>query len=227
MTRPGRVGWWAVAAIAAGGLLLSLVTLVRPAAPTLQVEAARGPASVTQPESTAAPLPSEPAGRRVVSRRPAVLPASGAAGSARPAGLRVPAVGVDVRVVPVGVEPSGEMELPDDPGVVGWYRFGPRPGEGVGSAVLAGHVDSERYGVGPLAALGGTRPGDRVLVRLGPRWVDYRVDSVEQLDRRALPAAVFARTGPERLRIITCTGPYLPEAGGYQQNLVVTAVPTG
>ncbi len=62
-----------------------------------------------------------------------------------------------------------------------------------------------------------TRPG---------RVRSYRVDSIERFDQQALPAAVFARTGPERLRLVTCTGPYLPEAGGYQQNLVVTAVPT-
>ena len=53
----------------------------------------------------------------------------------------------------------------------------------------------------------------------------YRVDSIERFDRQALPATVFTRTGPERLRIVTCTGPYLPDEGGYQQNLVVTAVP--
>jgi hypothetical protein len=53
----------------------------------------------------------------------------------------------------------------------------------------------------------------------------YRVDSIERFDRRALPAELFARTGPERLRLVTCTGPYVVEAGGYQQNLVITAVP--
>jgi sortase (surface protein transpeptidase) len=108
---------------------------------------------------------------------------------------------------------------------VGWYRFGPAPGD-PGSVVLAGHVDSRRYGVGPLARLDGVGAGDRVVVGLasGVRRT-YRVDSVERFDRRALPAEVFARTGPERLRIVTCTGPYLEDAGGYQQNLVVTALP--
>ena len=118
------------------------------------------------------------------------------------------------------------MRLPDDPRVLGWYRFGPAPRSGAGSVVLAGHVDSREYGVGPLARLSGVRAGDVVEVGLGPgRRSSYRVDSVERFDRQALPAAVFARTGPERLRIVTCTGPYLPEQGGYQQNLVVTAVP--
>lgn len=92
--------------------------------------------------------------------------------------------------------------------------------------VLAGHVDSRRFGVGPLADLRGIAVGDRVEVATGSGSVrPYRVDSIETFDRQALPADVFARTGPERLRLVTCTGPYLPQAGGYQQNLVVTAVP--
>ena len=48
---------------------------------------------------------------------------------------------------------------------------------------------------------------------------------VRRYDRQALPEELFARTGTERLRIITCGGDYLPDEGGYQQNLVVTAVP--
>ena len=92
--------------------------------------------------------------------------------------------------------------------------------------VLAGHVDSRRFGVGPLADLQAIDVGDRVEVVTGPGGTRiYRVDSIERFDRQALPAEVFARTGPERLRLVTCTGPYLPEAGGYQQNLVVTALP--
>ena len=140
--------------------------------------------------------------------------------------MRVPALGLDAAVRPVGVGGERQMRLPDDPRVLGWYRFGPVPGDR-GSVVLAGHVDSRRFGVGPLVALQTIGVGDRVEVVTGPdRTRTYRVDSIERFDRQALPAAVFARTGPERLRLVTCTGPYLPEAGGYQQNLVVTAVPT-
>jgi hypothetical protein len=93
--------------------------------------------------------------------------------------------------------------------------------------VLAGHVDSRRFGVGPLSRLQ-TIEVDALIAVAGRsgRVRTYRVDSIERFDRQALPAAVFARTGPERLRLVTCTGPYLPEAGGYQQNLVVTAVPS-
>jgi sortase (surface protein transpeptidase) len=79
--------------------------------------------------------------------------------------------------------------------------------------------------VGPLADLQEVEVGERVEVVTSDGVRPYRIDSIERFDRQALPAAVFSRTGPERLRLVTCTGPYLPDAGGYQQNLVVTAVP--
>ena len=118
------------------------------------------------------------------------------------------------------------MRLPDDPRVLGWYRFGRRPGGGrVGGARRPRRLPRvRRRAAGPTA---GVRAGDGVEVGLGPgRGSSYRVDSVERFDRQALPAAVFARTGPERLRIVTCTGPYLPEQGGYQQNLWSPPSPT-
>jgi hypothetical protein len=143
-----------------------------------------------------------------------------------PVQLRAPAIGLSASVDAVGVETDGQMRLPRDPRRLGWYRFGPPPGARTGSAVLAGHVDSAAYGVGPLARLVELRPGDTVSVRLASgRWRRFRVDSIEGFEREALPDPVFARTGPARLRLVTCTGPYLPEQGGYQENLVVTAVP--
>jgi sortase (surface protein transpeptidase) len=118
------------------------------------------------------------------------------------------------------------MALPADPEVLGWYRFGPAPGAGTGSVVLAGHLDSERYGLGPLVGLREVEVGDRLRVtRADGTARRYAVVDVRRYDRQALPEELFARTGPERLRIITCGGEYLPDAGGYQQNLVVTAVP--
>lgn len=232
MTRLGRSTWWAVATAAAAGLLLSLVVVTR-GGELVEVREVRGEAALSAPSA----VPSgaggggrvDPSGRPVrpaVQRADASLAAHAARRTAAPLRVRVPAIGLDADVRPVGVGGDRQMRLPDDPRVLGWYRFGPSPGDD-GSVVLAGHVDSRRFGVGPLVALQTVEVGTEVQVVTGPGRVrTYRVDSIERFDQQALPAAVFARTGPERLRLVTCTGPYLPEAGGYQQNLVVTAVPT-
>ncbi len=224
MTRLGRWAWGMVLTAAVGGLLLSLVTLTTaPDRAPRPVAEVRGPAAVVVdvgPRDTTASQP-----RRRVARSSAALPDADRT-SPRPVALRAPDIGLSAAVGPRGVGADGQMRLPRDPGRLGWYRFGPAPGSGAGSAVLAGHVDSATYGVGPLARLAELRPGDTVEVRLASgRWRRFQVDSIQSFEREALPATVFTRSGPERLRLVTCTGPYLPEQGGYQENLVVTAVP--
>ena len=119
------------------------------------------------------------------------------------------------------------MRIPRDARRVGWYRFGPRPGGGAGSVVLAAHVDSRTQGLGAFYPLRDTDPGDRVTVLTdGGRWSTYRVVARELFQKRALPLEdLFRRDGREVLTLITCGGPYLADAGGYQDNVVVSTVP--
>jgi hypothetical protein len=201
-----------VAVITATGLaLLVVVALVwpRPGTRPIHREPGPGPAAA------------------VVGTSDARLRAEDPGTVALPVRVAMPSTGIAAPLRPVGVAGDGQMELPPDPRTMGWYRFGAVPGEpGRGSVVLAGHLDSERFGLGPLVRLRDLRPGDPVQVTLedGTRR-SYRVTSLERFDRRALPASVFSRTGPERLRMVTCGGEYDADAGGYQQNLVVTAAP--
>ena len=56
--------------------------------------------------------------------------------------------------------------------------------------------------------------------------IDYRVTSVERITKSALPVdRLFAPDVDHRLVIVTCGGRYLPEAGGYEDNIVVIAEP--
>lgn len=129
--------------------------------------------------------------------------------------------------MPVGVTPDGQAEVPSDGGVVGWYRFGPPPGAPAGSAVLVGHVDTADGRLGQFAKLTRADPGDRIVVeRGGGSATAYRVTEVAKVPKGRLPAAdVFRRDGPARLVLVTCGGAYDRAAGGYQANLIVTAVP--
>lgn len=146
---------------------------------------------------------------------------------APPRRLVVGSVDIAMPVLATGVTADGQMELPADPSQVGWYRFGALPGNPEGSAVLGGHVDSVRYGTGPLARLAQVREGARVTVTSGAgQRLGYRVISVERISKAALPVdRLFDPTGPHRLVIVTCGGRYLPAAGGYEDNIVVIAEP--
>lgn len=232
MTRLGRALWSAVAVAAVTGLLLSLVVLTRPTAdpaPAAEVlgraSVASGPAAQSTGREPRAVLRAGTAPAPRVRRSSAALGDLPAPRSVPPRQVSIPTLGLELDVRPTGLERGRQMRLPQDPRDLGWYRYGPAPGDR-GSTVLAGHVDSREYGIGPLAALGSVRPGARVEVTLrSGRRLAYRVDSVESFDRQALPAEVFSREGRSRIRLVTCTGAFLPESGGYQQNLVVTAVP--
>lgn len=224
MTRLGRWAWGTLLVTASLGILLSLVIIARGPDEPAPVAEVRGPAAVDA-DRAPAPRASDPRSGRV-GRASAALPDS-ADEATRPVLLRAPTIGLSAAVDPVGVAGDQQMQLPADPRRLGWYRYGPAPGEGRGSAVLAGHIDSATYGVGPLARLAELRPGDTLVVQLdSDAWRRFRVDSIETFDRQTLPETVFTRDGPERLRLITCAGAYLPERGGYQENLVVTAVPS-
>jgi hypothetical protein len=166
----------------------------------------------------------EPGDLPIVAARPAA-PAT-AAQLPAPVHLAVPARGVDAVVEAVGVQPDGQMALPDDVDRVGWYRFGPAPGAD-GSAVIAGHVDDREQGLGALAPLREAEVGDEVVVTdsagTGTRW---RVVSRELIQKQVLPLdRLFAREGPPRLALITCGGPFLAEFGSYRDNVVVVTEP--
>jgi hypothetical protein len=175
----------------------------------------RPSASAGAPVTTVLQTPSSP----ITSAPTAPLPEVPA-----PVRLVIPALGVDSVVDPVGVAPDGQMALPDDVDRVGWYRFGPVPGLD-GSAVIAGHVDDREQGIGALAPLRAVAVGTEVLVTgadgTTTRW---RVVSRELITKQVLPLErLFTRTGPPRLTLITCGGPFLPVYRSYRDNVVVVA----
>ncbi|WP_133982546.1 class F sortase [Kribbella voronezhensis] len=149
-----------------------------------------------------------------------------AAPSPVPIRLVVAGAALTMPVKSVGVGADGQMALPADPSTIGWYRFGPGPADRAGSVVLGGHLDSREFGVGPLARLRKVRPGDLIEITMTDGTVaGYRVTTVKDIPKQKLAVDdLFDREGSRRLRIVTCGGPYDADAGGYRDNLVVTAV---
>jgi LPXTG-site transpeptidase (sortase) family protein len=148
---------------------------------------------------------------------------------AAPARVRLADIDVDAVVVPVGVDARGEMEVPEKVDTVGWYRFGPGPGSGAGSAVLSGHVDDRVQGRGAFYSLTDLDEGDPVRVELvDGTALDYRVSRVERIDKSVLPVdRLFARDGAPHLTLVTCGGEFDYATRNYRDNVVVTAVPVG
>lgn len=143
---------------------------------------------------------------------------------APPVRLRLPSLGIDAPVLPVGYD-AGEMEIPSRADTVGWYRYGPAPGE-AGSAVLAAHV-AWRGQRGAFGDLRLAAPGALVDVEFADGAVRrFRVVALASYDKQELPVTeIFRRDGAPTLTLITCGGAFNPSLRSYEDNVVAYAVP--
>jgi sortase (surface protein transpeptidase) len=161
-----------------------------------------------------------------IDRQGRLLPQPGAAAPPGPSTLSIPSIGVRAAIVAVGRRPNGAMQTPD-PGQVGWYRFGPWPGE-PGPAVLVGHVDT-KTGPDVFHPLRQLRPGDEILVgQPDGTATRFLVGRLEQHPKTALPTnRIWTKANRPLLRLITCAGSYDHTTHHYRDNLIVYASPTG
>lgn len=145
---------------------------------------------------------------------------------ADPVGLRIDQIDVDAPILPYGVDQRGQMDVPDNVNDVGWYRFGPSPGQ-PGSAVLAAHVDLASSGPGVFFNLRTLVEGDGIAVlHADGSEVSYRVVARVTYEKDELPLdVIFSREGPPVLTLITCGGSFDSSASRYDSNVVVYAVP--
>jgi Sortase domain len=148
----------------------------------------------------------------------------GPARVARPVSLSIPVIGVHTHLIRLGLTAQGTLQVPASTSVAGWYTGGPRPGQ-VGSAVIAGHIDSY-LGPGVFFRLRLLRPGDRVYVRqAGGRLAVFRVYAEHSYPKDHFPTQrVYGPAPDPELRLITCGGTFNPATGSYLNNVVVYAV---
>ena len=144
-----------------------------------------------------------------------------------PVALRIDALGIDAPIDPYGIDPrTGQMDVPRNVRDVGWYRFGPSPGE-MGSAVLAAHVDLRSQGPGVFFNLKELEPGALIMVTFddgSKEWFETKARNTYQKDELPLEV-VFSRQGAPVLTLITCGGGFSASEQTYDSNVVAYAVP--
>jgi sortase (surface protein transpeptidase) len=210
-----------VAALTAGLLAVGAgvtgLTLSHPHAPDAHLPAK--PSTVAAPTLTPAPkftpVPNQTA------QAPGAL--AGEAQPALPVSLTIPAIGVKTSLIHLGLQANGSLQVPSTTAVAGWYTESPRPGA-VGSAVIAGHVDSYK-GPGIFYWLRNLKPGERVYVTRADKSVAvFNVTSVQEYPKASFPTSiVYGATPDAELRLITCGGTFDSTTGHYLSNIIVYA----
>lgn len=171
------------------------------------------PSTVAAPRFTPVPHQTAQAPGGLAGETPVALPVL----------LTVPAIGVKTSLIHLGLQSNGSLQVPSTTAVAGWYTESPRPGA-VGSAVIAGHVDSYT-GPGVFYWLRTMKTGDRVYVtRADGSVATFRVTSVQTYPKAAFPTSiVYGATPDAELRLITCGGTFDSTTGHYLSNVIVYA----
>lgn len=140
-----------------------------------------------------------------------------------PVRVVIPAIGVDARIVALGLNRDRTMQVPRKLADAGWFAQGPEPGER-GAAVIVGHL-AGRSGAGVFSRLSHLRPGGVIRVELADgSTVRFVARSMIRVSKNRFPTnRVYARTAQPTLRVITCAGKLNPATGHHPDNYIVFA----
>lgn len=186
-----------------------------------------GARTPSDPGTTPASAPARPGGT------PTTAAATSATSAAHrplarsvPVRLRIPAIGVDTSVMPLGLAADGTVQVPPIAAhsPAGWYNGSPTPGQ-TGPSVILGHVTVGTYGDGVFRHLSRLKAGDRITIGLkGGAEAAFTVDVVQTVAKSRFPtSAVYGNVDHPALRLITCGGTRADAGGGYPDNVVVYA----
>lgn len=146
----------------------------------------------------------------------------------RPVGLRIPGYPNFDAVQAYTTNPvTHGLNLPNNANTVAWWSSGSMPGDPTGTVVLAAHI-SYNGRLGPFTHVDRLPPGAIVSVRQANGAVqNFRVAGKRVVNKAALQREdLFRTTGPPRLALITCGGPYNATTRNYRDNVIVYALPT-
>jgi len=222
----------------AGAIVAALASLLMTACGTsgMETERVRYPTAVPA-ETTLLPAPLG-LGERDVDLRAGPV--------AAPITLQVPAIGLDVEILAVGISPNDVMDAPGGPADARawqqafWYRGSAVPGQ-TSTALIAGHVNDPLGRDGVFARLEDLAPGDEITVHDTRTGLDVRfavtttqtytlTESAEPEVLRSMYGdgpvdgrwPVASDDGLAHLVLVTCAGSY--RGTTHDHRLMVKAV---
>lgn len=138
-----------------------------------------------------------------------------------PSRLEIPKLDISAPIVPVGVTPANDMDVPRSAHEIGWYKFGAIPGR-PDNAVLAGHLGLKKEPA-VFWNLDKLTIGDTLSVHDAKHQkVTFRVTGkVSYTPQDAPRERIFGKTDSANLNLITCNGTYVQERDDYAKRLVV------
>jgi sortase A len=138
-----------------------------------------------------------------------------------PARIQIPSLDIDTDVISVGLLDNGEMAVPENNEIAGWYNKGVKAGA-KGNAVIAGHVDSHE-GPAIFFYLKNMEIGEKVIVtdKNGEKRT-FAVRAKESYKSEEAPIEkIFGPKEKRYLNLITCTGTFDYDVRSYPDRLII------
>ena len=140
----------------------------------------------------------------------------------QPTTLAIPAIAASAPILPVGLDPVGNMAAPTTATDTAWYAPGVRPGQ-PGNAAIAGHVDFASVGPAVFWDLQRLTIGAEIFVTddAGQRR-RFLVTEIENYPAEQAPLErIFGPTAGVNLNLISCLGNFDPVTRAYDRRIVV------
>lgn len=140
-----------------------------------------------------------------------------------PTYLIIPSIGVYASIQNVGLSESGEMKVPDNSDMVGWYDIS-RLLSRFGGAVVSGHLNDEKGNPGVFADLKKLKPGELIFIEDKNGQKYQFIIGGSHLYSPDGNNDVFMEKKDVVLNLVTCDGEWDVKSKTYSQRLVVSAV---
>lgn len=149
-----------------------------------------------------------------------------AVASGLPRIIEIPKIGVKARVLHLGTDDEGKVDVPKTSYDTAWYNESVSPGT-IGAALIDGHVRSVG-GDAVFTHLNELAPGDTITIEMGSgKRKTFAVTSVETVPLKGLDmkqVLVASDTSKPGLNLITCGGTYDYTARTFQDRTIVKSV---
>jgi LPXTG-site transpeptidase (sortase) family protein len=139
--------------------------------------------------------------------------------------LIIPKLSIDAKIQDVGITTKGNVSTPNNFFDVGLYKYGTAPGDS-GVAIIDGHVTDGLGFNAVFGSLKNIKVGDDIYVEVkkGTK-VHFVVTNTDVYDYNSSTKDIFQSSDNKSyLKLITCSGTWIPEIHTHNKRLIVTAV---
>ena len=144
--------------------------------------------------------------------------------SNEPERIEIPTIGVDSFVQRVGIDQLGQIAVPTNIYLTGWFIRSSLPGSR-GLSIIDGHLDGVRSD-GIFKHLAQVKPGDGIDITMGNSIIHhFTVMTVQMVPNAEAANLLFSQDPavPSQLNLITCGGTFDTNSKEYDQRVIVTA----